>query len=92
MSAISSALFPQKLKHRGKKKIELIQRTSKSYHCRDVSGPVYLTEEARHKYGEFIKQVEGKILQIFCLSIIIGFTYETDFWTNIRKPSSMFLY
>ena len=61
MSAISSALFPQKLKHRGKKENELIQRTSKSYHCRDVSGPVYLTEEARHKYGEFIKQVEGKI-------------------------------
>ena len=91
MSAISSALFPQKLKHRGKKKNELIQRTSKSYHCRDVSGPVYLTEEARHKYGEFIKQVEGKILQIFYLSIIIGFTSETDSWTNIRVLSNMFL-
>ena len=91
MSAISSALFPQKLKRQGKKKNEWIQRTSKSYLCRDVSGPVYLTEEARHKYGEFIKQVEGKILQIFYLSIIIGFTSETDSWTNIRVLSNMFL-
>ena len=32
---------------------------------KSISGPVYLTEEARHKYGEFIKQVEGKILQCF---------------------------
>ena len=51
---------------------------------------MYLTEEARHKYGEFIKQVEGRILQIFYLSIIIGYTSETDSWTNIRIPSSMF--
>ena len=32
---------------------------------REVCGPVYLTEEARHKYGEFIKQVEGMLLRRF---------------------------
>ena len=25
----------------------------------DISGPVYLTDEVRHQYSEFIKQVEG---------------------------------
>ena len=45
---------------------------------------MYLTEEARHKYGEFIKQVEGKSLYYLVLTIgLAGFTVKMNFTENI---------
>ena len=50
-----------------------------------MSGPVYLTEEARHKYGEFIKQVEGKSFHCRVIPFKLDFTKTTqlDFQFNL---------
>ena len=42
---------------------------------KDMNCPVYLTNDARHKYSEFIKKVEGRsLLQTFLFSLFFTLT------------------